>query len=109
MLQDRRSFISMPKAIPGECGEPRSHALLYGADKVLTRMLIFQRNRAENRGVNRCCDCGKVVYEDFSSAGYFTGEWHHVRNKSGQRCDCLDNGLVTCRFCHKKRHVRVKF
>lgn len=127
MLQDRRSFISMPK-VTGDpvfvlgipfTGQAKPHLILYGDDKGPVRAEIFRRNREANGGTNRCWKCKCVVYENEEAAQmaappnfimkwWSRGEWDHIRNKSGQRCDCPENGRVGCRSCHKERHPRVK-
>jgi hypothetical protein len=118
LLTDKRSFISQPKAIPGDhnfaAGEtfaPKPHLILYGKDKGPIRAEIFRRNREANGGVNRCWNCSKQVYEAvrYEEANYFLGEWDHIRNKPGERCDCCENGRVSCRACHSERHPRPKF
>lgn len=98
--KDKRSFLSQAKLIVGECDQPMYHIIAYGEDKAPIRAEIFRRNREENGGVNRCWKCRKRVTEQ-------TGEWDHIRNKPGERCDCPENGRVACRDCHRLRHTRI--
>ncbi len=107
-LADHRSFISQPKIIKGECEKPEPHLILYGKDKGPIRAEIFRRNREANGGVNRCWKCSKQVFEFITSDGVeeWRGEWDHIRNKPGERCDCPANGRVVCRKCHSDRHPR---
>lgn len=94
----KRSFISQPKAIPGECDEPKPHLLLYGADKTMARMRLFKREKS------RCQACGNLVAwggEDPLAQPGYVGEWHHLRNKLWNRCDCLENAELFCGFCHQ--------
>ena len=69
----RRSFISRPKFISGECSTPQPHLILYGADKTAQRMKLFQR---EN---NRCqsCKCVVIWGGDEMIEG-MVGEWKHI-------------------------------
>lgn len=95
-----RSFISQPKAIPGECDDPQPHLILFGADKTAARMKLFLRENS------RCQSCKGVVSwggenDDFN----FVGQWHHVRSKAGERCDCDSNRLLLCAACHGVRHA----
>jgi hypothetical protein len=111
-FEDYRSFVSQPKAINGECDVPRPHVVLYGrADKARVRKIIFEKNRQENGGINRCWNCRKLVLEKAHEmfAAHFCGEWDHIRNKPGERCDCPDNGRVACPTCHRQRHVRPRW
>jgi hypothetical protein len=114
-LQDKRSFISQPKAIKGECAEPRPHLLLEGVDKGPIRAEIFRRNREANKGTNRCVKCGQAVAEDLHTCitgPRRKGDWHHVRNKPGTRCDCPENGEVICgdpAGCHSREHPQPQF
>src|ERR1700674_2615333 len=106
---DRRSFISLPKIIKGECTEPKPHVILFGKDKAPIRAEIFRRNREANRtrdgAPNRCWKCHKQVLE-FAPYPFDLdqGHWHHVRHKAGERCDCPENGVVSCVDCHRKEH-----
>lgn len=99
------SFVSQPKQI-GEHGGP--HLILYGEDKGPIRAEIFRRNREANGGVNRCWKCGAEVLESvtYESTVHYLGEWDHIRNKPGERCDCPENGRVACRRCHSERHPK---
>lgn len=104
----RRSFISLPKFIEGEGEVP--HLILYGADKGPIRAAIFKLNR-ESRGggnLNRCSKCFRIVSED-SDEPWTQGQWDHIRNKNGERCDCIANSRVLCDTCHRLRHPRTKF
>lgn len=109
----RRSFISQPKVIVGECDTPQPHLLLYGDDKGPIRAEIFRRNREANNGVNRCWKCWRLLHESederLFDGRYPVGEWHHVRNKPGERCDDPENGAVSCPDCHRDEHVQVQF
>ena len=111
-LQDKGSFISQSKVIKGECEEARPHLLLEGMDKRTIRAEIFRRNRqASLDGYNHCWKCSLLVTEAQGSAPWLgsKGEWDHIRNKAGERCDCPENGRVACRDCHKKRHPQTQF
>jgi hypothetical protein len=109
-LQDKRSFISQSKAIKGECDEAIPHLILYGRDKGPIRAEIFKEDRAFNGGVNRCWNCKREVTEDSGGrVERMRGEWDHVRNKPGTRCDCPENGRVACRNCHSERHPKPQF
>lgn len=93
----RRSFISQPKAIPGECETPQPHLLLYGADKTAQRMKLFQR---EN---NRCEVCNSVLSwgGEESYGDPFVGEWMHLRDKPWNKCDCPINASLRCHEHHQ--------
>jgi hypothetical protein len=112
---DKRSFVSLPKVITGDCDEPKPHLILYGVDKAPIRAEIFRRNREANGGVNRCWKCNRPVAEyprDVTDEIYDStprGEWDHRRNKAGQRCDCVSNGRVACHKCHSERHPQTQF
>lgn len=109
-LSDPRSFVSLPKLIKGESDLPKAHLVLYGKeDKARVRAEIFRRNREENGGNNKCWKCGCPLYEIATWNGGPVGEWDHIRNKPGERCDCPENGRVACRACHKPRHPQVQF
>lgn len=113
-FSDARSFISLPKIIKGECTEPKPHLVLFGVDKGPVRAEIFRLNRLKNGGVNRCWKCNRPVAEyprDLDELFDNTprGDWDHVRNASGERCDCESNGRVACRQCHSERHLRPIF
>lgn len=116
-FSDPRSFISLPKRIDGEGPRDyaelfydlRPHLILYGVDKAPIRAEIFRRNREENGGENRCWKCGQIVFEDAPEGAYYRGQWHHLRNKPGMRCDCVFNGVVSCSgTCHQTEHVQVQ-
>lgn len=104
-FHDSRSFVSQPKIVEGECTEPKPHLVLARCleDKGPIRAEIFRRNRVKWNGTNRCDKCELSVTEGPSC---FTGEWDHIRNKPGERCDCPENGRVACRACHKERHPK---
>lgn len=95
----RRSFISQPKAIPGECADPRPHLLLFGADKSKARIALFLRER------NRCQKCQCIVVwgsDDFGWSEYgIRGEWSHIRDKPWNKCDCEKNAMLLCNRCHQ--------
>lgn len=97
----RRSFISEPKAIPGECDEPQPHLILYGADRTAQRMKLFQREG------NRCETCKCVVAwggdddREFDAEFRVFGEWQHIRDKGWNKCDCLANARLSCHNCHQ--------
>jgi hypothetical protein len=106
-FEDERSFVSEPKIIKGECDRPKAHLVLYGEhDKGIIRAEIFRENRQANGGINRCWNCGQAVLEHETWITMELGEWDHIRNKPGERCDCVANGRVSCRECHRKRHPR---
>ena len=106
-LTDKRSFISLPKEIGSHTGR---HYILYGEDKKWMRARIFEYNRSKHwPGVNCCFQCGCIVSGCPPIRGYPRGEWHHIRSKPGERCDCLENGVVACAKCHRDQHVRTKF
>jgi hypothetical protein len=115
-LQDKGSFISQPKAIKGECEGPKPHLVLKrgSADMAVVRAEIFRRNRAKYKGGCRCEGCGDEVFEHLEDSevgkwGMQRGEWHHIRNKAGERCDDPENGEVICHRCHSERHPRPQF
>lgn len=94
----RRSFISQPKIIPGECETPQPHLILWGADKTAARMALFIRENS------RCQKCGCVVEwggEEQESWNPLVGQWMHPRDKAGQKCDCEANRLLACNNCHQ--------
>lgn len=103
---DPRSFISQEKQI-GEHGG--THFLLYGKDKSWMREIIFRENREANGGFNVCVECGHRVFETAEEGHQMRGEWHHIRSKPPERCDCSQNGAVICRDCHRDHHVRPQF
>ena len=98
----RRSFISQPKAVPGECDTPEPHLLLAGADKTKARMALFQREH------NRCQKCKCVVVwgsDEFGWSEYgMRGEWNHIRHKPWNKCDCDANAELLCPACHRRVH-----
>ena len=100
----------MPKLILGEGKKPKPHLILHGVDKAPIRAEIFQHNRQINNGINRCWMCGKRVHEIVHDnlAELFAGEWDHIRNISGERCDCPENGRVACHNCHTERHPQPR-
>jgi hypothetical protein len=106
---DKRSFISMPKLIVGENEFPEPHFLLMGEDKALTRADIFRLNYIDHQPVHRCYKCRKVVVEYRASPFDIMGQWHHLRNKPGTRCDCVPNGVVSCPDCHREAHPHPQF
>lgn len=119
-LIDPRSFISQGKVIKGECTEPKAHLILYGEDKGPIRAEIFRHNREANGGFNKCWKCLRPVCENLQDVADLCskmpanphdliGEWDHIRNKAGERCDCPENGRVACRQCHKERHPQTRF
>jgi hypothetical protein len=87
------------------------HLLLFGKDKAPIRAEIFRRNREANGGINRCVKCGTEVFEmsHYPITLDMQGEWHHIRHRAGERCDCPENGEVRCATCHKLEHLQVKF
>jgi hypothetical protein len=111
-FHDRRSFVSLPKAISGECEEPEPHLILYGLrDKAFVRTEIFKRNRLANKGKTLCAKCGCRIYEHdpMELLGSVKGEWNHIRHKPGERCDDPENGECLCWICHREEHVRPRF
>jgi hypothetical protein len=40
---------------------------------------------------------------------WLSGDWDHIRNAPGERCDCPENGRVACRNCHRERHPMPRF
>lgn len=111
--EKRRSFISWPKFIVDECNEgvPKPHLVLYGKDKGTIRVEIFRRNREANDGENRCWKCHRLVFEELGWPDPLGSSWHHVRHRDGERCDCPENGVVSCVIgtCHKEEHLQVQF
>lgn len=89
---DSRSFLSLPKAIKGECDIPDAHFILHGKDKANQRILLFERDR----------ECG-ICRHEFVDEN--EGEWDHIRTTAGERCDCLANGRRVHVHCHQKRHA----
>jgi hypothetical protein len=59
--------------------------------------------------VNRCEKCNLLVWEmEMDGDGFWgPGEWHHIRNTAGERCDCPENGQVLCTSCHREGHPRT--
>ncbi len=115
-MQDPASFLSQPKAIKGENMDgPAPHLLLGPKDKGRMRVQIFLRNRQKHGGINRCDECSHPVIEfkeDIFNIQQRPGEWDHIRNQPGTRCDCIDNARVLCggrEGCHSKRHLRPRF
>ncbi|SRR6266576_3051848 len=114
---DKRSFISLPKIINGESFQPKPHVIAYGKDIAPIRAEIFRLDRLKNGGVNRCWKCGGKVIENveeelmlgWSPPNNARGEWDHVRNKPGTRCDDIENARVSCHSCHSERHLRPQF
>lgn len=111
-FEDYRSFVSQPKRIPNGCPN-EVHLVLYGfEDKAPIRAAIFRRNREKHHlagmSINRCEECGHRVFEGDEWPSR-RGEWDHVRNGSGERCDCPENGRVLCQECHRHRHPQVNF
>lgn len=108
LFLDKRSFMSQVKKIGSHGG---IHFILFGKDKAPVRAEIFRRNREANGGENRCWNCGTSVFEvapdEFCFA--YVGEWDHIRNGAGERCDCPENGRVACRRCHRERHPQPRF
>lgn len=80
---DRKSFVSGKGCL-----------YLEGKDKSNQRWEVFEA--AEGT----CWDCGVF-------ASWETGQWDHIKNKPGERCDCLHNSRWSCAACHRKRHVQV--
>lgn len=114
-FSDPRSFVSLPKAIQGECTEPKPHLVLYGKEDIhRVRIEVFRRNREENgiasEGVGMCWKCHRLVLEYADELDPRRGHWHHLRNKPGTRCDCPENGVVSCGGpCHQAEHVQVQW
>lgn len=103
---DHRSFISQEKQIGDHGG---SHFLLYGADKSWMREIIFRENREANGGFNVCWKCKVRVFEHAEEGNPRRGQWHHLENKPGRRCDCKANSAVTCSSCHSSEHIKVRW
>ena len=115
-FQDEGSFISQPKAIKGECDEPRSHLLLEGLDKGPIRAEIFRRNREVNHnvvgGTAHCWNCGRTVFETLPESiakVELIGQWDHIRNKPGERCDCPENGARCLLDLSQRTHPQTQF
>lgn len=107
-FEDYRSFMSQPKIIKGECIEPKAHLVLYGfEDKAKVRQEVFRCNREKYEGVNRCVECLRRVIEGAQEGNVWRGEWDHIRNKAGERCDCPENGQILCRECHYRKHPHI--
>lgn len=110
------SFISQPKQISGHGG---AHLILSKRDPSYAQQIgearaaVFRCNREANGGVNRCWRCKVVVnphpHVDIIIPYTPRGEWDHIRNKPGERCDCPENGRVLCQTCHRKRHPKPQF
>jgi hypothetical protein len=113
-MDDPRTFVSLPKVTSHTNGKAVPHILAFGIDKEKLRAEIFRRNRQAHGGVNRCVECHNEVYEDTTEEEFKgwsvpwnkIGEWHHIRNKPGERCDCVENGEVRCKRCHSKEHPK---
>lgn len=85
-FRDPDSFVTLPKF-----GEP--HVILYGLDKEAQRSRLFTRERS------RCQRCGKRV--NWSGEFWEQGEWSHIEDKAGKKCDCLHNAELLCHDCHQ--------
>jgi hypothetical protein len=109
-FEDKRSFVSQQKFILNGC-QNLNHIIAYGKDKAPIRAEIFRRNREANGGFCKCWKCGLMVYELVYADVWNMplGQWDHVRNKDGERCDCPENGRVSCEECHTERHVRPRW
>lgn len=103
---DKRSFMSQEKQIGDHGG---IHFILYGKDKAPMREIIFRENREANGGFNVCVECRRRVVEGAQEGSGLRGEWHHLRSKPAERCDCSQNGAVICVGCHRNKHVRPQF
>ena len=92
---DKRSYVSQLKSINGE--REQNHLVLYGEDKAIQRAVIADRDGF------LCRKCGKHV--DCTE-----GEWHHVENSAGKRCDCQHNSEWRCKSCHSPlEHPQVQW
>lgn len=113
LLTDARSFVSQPKITNHTNGVALHHLLLKGADKGAMRAEIFRLDREQNGDENKCWECGRIVIEseeDYGfDMGYTVGQWHHINSKAGQRCDCRQNGAVSCDRCHRSAHLKVEW
>lgn len=93
---DRRSFISKPKLLHQE---NIGHYILYGKDKSNAHDLVMYLSD----GI--CAICKKPCT--------WEGEWDHIGNRGGERCDCVGNGRWVHGFlskdkCHQVRHHQAK-
>ena len=107
LLNDPRSFVSLPKVTPHTNGVALPHLILYGIDKGVIRHMLFEESRRAN-GDARCRKCGCRVSEN----QYGTlpdGEWDHIENSPGLRCDCCVNGQILCPTCHRPKHPQTQF
>lgn len=109
------SFVSLPKQIGDHGG---AHLILQKKDPkhaeqvAEVRAEIFKRNREFGGGENWCTQCRARLNESVSDGcnkWVRVGEWHHIRSKPAERCDCPENGAVFCGTCHKSAHVAPKF
>ena len=75
---DDRSYISLEK-------DGIAHELLFGIDKELRFETIAKQTK------RICAKCKKFAPD---------GEWHHVKNGPGERCDCLHNAEWRHTECH---------
>ena len=93
IFKDKRSFYGFKVEAPN-----RIHRLLHGKDKSAQRQLIYDRDG----GMCKLCPVPHFVNWD-------EGEWHHIKNVPGERCDCTHNGAWACKTAHKKQHVHTRF
>jgi 5-methylcytosine-specific restriction endonuclease McrA len=106
LFRDSNSYITFEKKTHGPVAT--WHLILFGVDKSNMRAEVFRQNRAKYRdGYPRCDECNRIVSEQ-AEAGQ-AGEWDHILNQPGTRCDCPENAQILCRTCHVKKHPRVQW
>jgi hypothetical protein len=85
-FEDADSYVTLPKF-----GEP--HVILAGLDKEKQRRALFAREKSI------CQGCGRRVYWDGEI--WQKGEWSHIKDKPGEKCDCDHNAQLLCHDCHQ--------
>jgi hypothetical protein len=83
---DRASYVTLPKF-----GEP--HVILHGLDKEAQRRALFAREKSI------CQKCSIRVY--WEGPLWQVGEWSHIEDSIGKKCDCLHNAELLCHNCHQ--------
>ena len=98
ILQDRRSFVSLPNLTNGSI-----HLYLEGADRSDMRKRVYIRDKGKCR-LRISPDCRYKVTLSFEEC-----EMHHIQGGLVGRCDCKENLAIVCDNCHRMKHVRPKF
>lgn len=97
--RSRKIYVD-PRSFVGRSADGSLHDMLYGADKGIQRALILVRDEYT------CQVCGRHLTDE-------NAEWHHIKNKPTERCDCLHNGETRCAMwlsdCHRKEHPQPQW